>query len=150
VEIFKTQCQNELERIIAVQAAWLDAASHGIEVPYNAVRGGDYNNVAVYSIVEDEEARTSESVFDEEATRKEFARVVKWARSKKYAVRKDYTYDDFNIYVKISDDLELNFYSTRKAVCTKRVVGTKVIPATTREIVEWDCDRIAFTDLATD
>lgn len=69
------------------------------------------------------------------------------------AGEKEYADDNFFFCVElIPGELTLTFAAARENVCTKRVVGTKivpeyiqqgtpskVIPAHTEEIIEWDC-----------
>ena len=143
VEELKEKCQKHLQKTIAIQAIWIDAAAHDIEIPWDAASGGNYVNVAVFE--EDEETGNPE--LNEDKTKVEFAKIIKWARSKGYEVEKKYDDDTFNLWIDPKDDLvwKLNFYSTRQVVCTKRVVGTKVVPAKVQEIVEWDCEKIAFS-----
>lgn len=83
-------------------------------------------------------------------------KVVKFARDSGYKITKDYD-RDFTVEVTIpaderkgTKDIVIRYYCDRETVCTKKVVGTKVVPATTyperiEEIVEWDCEKIALT-----
>lgn len=84
---------------------------------------------------------------DVEATTKVFARIIRWARSQGYAVRKEYESSTFDVYITLDDDSEYNFYTNRETMCTKRHVGTKVVPAVPETVVEeyeWNCEKIAF------
>lgn len=55
-------------------------------------------------------------------------------------------YDDYSLLIERDfPGVKLQFYFLRGAVCKMRVVGTeevpeRVVPATVRQIVEWDCD----------
>ncbi len=64
---------------------------------------------------------------------------------------KEYGSWSFRLEYKFHSSVVLNARSYREAVCTKRVVGTKVIPAysapeRTEEIVEWDCSDGILSD----
>ena len=93
---------------------------------------------------------------DTEAILDYLKKVVKFARKQGYAVEKDYSHN-FTVQVTIPaderkghKDIVLRYYCDRETVCTKKVVGTKVVPAAViperiEEIVEWDCEKIALT-----
>ena len=102
-----------------------------------------------------------DTTVDEDKIVEYLSKVAKFARSQGYKVEKDY---DSNFSIKVTlpgaaDDAHdsdidrevvINYYCDREAVCVKKVVGTKVVPAYTQperieEIVEWDCVKIAFT-----
>jgi hypothetical protein len=98
-----------------------------------------------------------DKVRDEEKIIKHLSKVAKFARSMGYKVEKNYDHD-FSINVTLpgvenSDtdkDVTIRYYTDREAVCVKKVVGTKVVPAQTtperiEEVIEWDCQKIAFT-----
>jgi hypothetical protein len=84
--------------------------------------------------------------------------VAKFARSQGYKIEKDY---DNNFSLKVTlpgvkdddtdKDVTLHYYCDREAVCVARPTGQfKITPAHTtpervEEIVEWDCQKIAFT-----
>ena len=58
-------------------------------------------------------------------------------------IEKEY-FDNFAYLKRKFGELELQFVLDRDAVCTRKVVGTKVVPEQTlpariEEIVEWDC-----------
>ena len=97
---------------------------------------------------------------DTEKTLELLKKIVKFARQCNYEVTKDYDYD-FSVEVTIPavtnkdaisyhPEITISYNCDREAVCVKKVVGTKVVPAYTsperiEEIVEWDCQKIAFT-----
>ena len=97
---------------------------------------------------------------DESKTIEMLSKVTKFARQCGYKVEKDYDYD-FSIIVTIPavanekslayhPEITISYNCDREAVCVKKVVGTKVVPAHTtperiEEVVEWDCQKIAFT-----
>jgi hypothetical protein len=95
----------------------------------------------VYCNVEDEDGK-----IDVPATKSLLRKVSKFALSKGYEVKKDYSYD-FSVKVILKDEyprISVSYSVDRAAVCTKRVVDTKVVPARTipekiEEVVEWDC-----------
>ena len=77
-------------------------------------------------------------VYGVEETREEAARIAEALRP----CRKAWNGDFFNLEREF-EGLTLKFVFMRSAVCTQRVVGTRVIPATPAsvvEVVEWDCD----------
>lgn len=94
-----------------------------------------------------------------EATVEYLALVMKTARSlyPGLFIEKKYNNTDFNLKFTIpinapdgqTEKVELTYYAKREAVCKKKVVGTeqvpeKVIPAHTKEIVEWDCEPVSL------
>lgn len=71
-------------------------------------------------------------------------------------VEKDYD-TDFTLKVKIPANTDPNsertitirYTANREAVCTRKVVGTEVIPAYTtpervQDVVEWECEKVAL------
>jgi HSP20 family molecular chaperone IbpA len=92
-------------------------------------------------------------VIDIEATQTELAKVIQFARIKKYDVEKKYTEDSFTVSVTVPSETveagyKVQYYASRKAVCKPKVTKTVHVPASTREeVVEWDCSPIAFTKL---
>jgi hypothetical protein len=97
-----------------------------------------------------------ESVKDEAAIIDFLRKVTKFARKLGYKVEKDYSHD-FSLKVTIPEDerknqpaITLSYFTDRETVCTKKVVGTTVVPARVipekvEEVIEWDCQKIALT-----
>lgn len=98
-----------------------------------------------------------DTTLDEPQIIEVLSKVAKFARSMGYKVEKDYD-NNFSLNVTLPgiEDSEtdkpvtLHYYCDREAVCVKKVIGTKVVPAHTtperiEEIVEWDCQKIALT-----
>jgi hypothetical protein len=83
---------------------------------------------------------------DVDATLDNLARIVQYGTDNAISVEKDYGHS-FQVRVKIADRVTINYNAERDAVCTKKVVGTKVIPAQPERVedeVEWECEKIAF------
>jgi len=119
---------------------------------------------------------TGKYVVDEDATVQNLSKVVKFARSHTptkppYEIEKDYGDSNFTIKVKLpipepdpnypdnptypGNYVTLNYYANREVACTKKVVGTKLIPAQhipekVEEVVEWECQKLSFLGLASD
>jgi len=120
-----------------------------------------YNNVSqmIDAPTEDEPYHQE---LDVDATLKLMAKVVKYARSLGYEVKKDYDSSDFNVNVKLPKDewetyhMTMNYYCKRDAVCKAVVVGTKVIPARPAEpprvenVIEWQCEKVSLLGLPDD
>lgn len=86
---------------------------------------------------------------DVEATKKELAKWLRKLRSLGLSVEKKYDDYGFQLVAKIGRH-KISIYASRQAVCEKKVVGTKVIPAQPErqeEIIEWECEKIVFTNL---
>lgn len=85
---------------------------------------------------------------DEAATIKEFARIVRWALAKKYAIEKDYEGAYFQINLTVPGMRNpVNFYTDRNVMCKKVHVGTEIIPATPERIqdkYDWECEKLSF------
>lgn len=138
----------EHDREVALRREfWRNALMAGCDIPYDAFRGGQYHNIAQHHSNED----SGEWELDEEATVKEIAKYVQFSRKRGYKVEKKYTDDDFNVYIEVPEvEGKFNLYTTRKVVCKRVVVGTEVVPAVPeheKELVEWQCDKIAFLNV---
>jgi hypothetical protein len=138
----------EYEADVALRRAfWRNALMAGCDIPYDAFRGSQYHSIGQTKF--NEESREYE--LDEEATVKEIAKYVQFARTRGYKVEKKYTEDDFNVYIEVPGVRgKFNLYTTRKVVCKRVVVGTEIVPAVPeqeKEIVEWQCDKIAFLNV---
>jgi hypothetical protein len=106
---------------------------------------------------------------DEAKTVEYLARVIKYARRRKFNVEKDYSGDQFTVKVKVpmnglrvdadpnqyGNYVIVNYYADRNAVCTAKVVGQKVVPAHTtpervEDVVEWECAKLSFLGVDTE
>ncbi len=119
----------------------------GVELPYTV--DTLYCNLNQYS---------SEAPYERDAQKSldALAKVAQYAVKAGKSVEKKYDSTDFELRVTIlepQDDYDIslvvNYYANRETVCTKKVVGTKVVPAQTipervEEIVEWECDPISL------
>lgn len=82
---------------------------------------------------------------DEAATRAKMAKALRALRSMGATnIEKDYDDYYFKVTVTMPSGLKFKLQSDRAAVCVKKVVGQKFVPATTYEaryedIVEWEC-----------
>lgn len=84
---------------------------------------------------------------DVEATQKKMARAMKALRSYGATIEKKYSDDYFTIAGTFACGLVYKLMANREVACTKRVVGREYVAPMSghyREIVEWDCERIAF------
>jgi hypothetical protein len=144
---YDRDCREGLEKLIKNQNFWREVLAEGIEIPYGASRstGNAYVNVAKYHNTADEDGSYP---LDEEATIKEFARVVQWARREGYKVEKKYTDDEFKVILSETSIGRVEFYSTRQVVCKKVVTGVEIVPETTKEVYEYQCDKIAFLNVS--
>lgn len=128
----------------------------GIELPYSPE--DTYCYATAYEVddlgreLEDEQRNPIVNV---EATEAYLRKIVKCARAFRHKVEKEYYDDEFTVKVileegdKYNRDIYVKYIANRQVACTKKVVGTKVIPeeiipATTEEVVEWDCRTVSF------
>lgn len=86
----------------------------------------------------------------EEETLAILGRVARFAVENHLDVEKSYDHD-FQLKVTVSQEprVVIRYSANREAVCTKKVVGTKKIPAhtipeRTEDIVEWDCPKVSL------
>src|SRR5215471_14918101 len=93
-----------------------------------------YVNVAQYEPRPEypNEGWNDKLVMDVDETLKLMAKIVRFARSKGYEVKKDYVSSDFEVKVKLPQPgndygLTVTYYCERNAVCTPKVTGKKVI-----------------------
>jgi hypothetical protein len=120
----------------------------GIELPY------DPADRYIYATVQNWDDEKAEYIVDEEATVQKLARIAKLARRLGFAVKKDYS-ANFTLEIKLMDRCVVRYNANREAICTKKVVGTKIVPAYTspervEEIVEWDCEKLSLLAVDTD
>lgn len=93
---------------------------------------------------------------DVPATEELLRKIVKFARSKGYAVKKKYSDDDLKIVVTLRQmgekpsykDIVATYTASRKVVCAK-VTKTvhheeQVIEAHDEEVTEWECRKVSF------
>lgn len=118
----------------------------GIPLPYSV--DASYHNVSVHGEYNRE---TGESPLDVEATLDVLAKCVKFARERDMKVEKNYDSSDFEVCVTLDQEkwIKVRYHAPRDAVCTKRIVGTKVIPAkmipeSIEEVYEWDCEPVSL------
>jgi hypothetical protein len=124
-------------------AAWhLKAyAEGGIPLPYRhtetwiSVNVWDYNEENEYAL-------------DVEKTLDALAVVTKFA-AKTSGAAKTYTSSDFELEIELDGCTTVRYVADREAVCTKKVVGyedvpEKIVPASRKEIVEWECDPVSL------
>lgn len=89
---------------------------------------------------------------DPEATRIRLAKAMKALQSFGAKIEKEYDDNYFKIRGTFSIGMVFTLTANREVACVKRVVGTEYVPPTvikghTKEIVEWDCERISFSEL---
>ncbi len=135
------------EQVALRRGFWRNALMAGCDIPYDAYRGSQYHNIAQHHYNDE----SGEYELDEKETVKEIAKYVQFSRKHGYKVEKKYTDDDFNVYIEIPGvEGKFNLYTTRKVVCKRVVVGTEVVaavPEHEKEVVEWQCDKIAFLNV---
>lgn len=128
-------------------------ASEGlIELPH------DDNETYVLCTVSHWNPETRKSDIDEKATIAKLSAVTKFALSQGAKVEKKYDHD-FSLQLELTEpdpidtdrdlSISFNYYADREAVCTKKVVGHKVVPATSsparvEEVIEWDCNPVSL------
>jgi len=142
---FDEACRDGLATLVKSQQFWRDALEHGVEIPYDAAtdaRAYKWINLAKLSDEMDEESKAYP--LDVEATQREFAKVVQWARKRGYRIEKKYDDDDFKIILNDTPIGRVEFYSTRQVVCKRIQTGTKVIPESVVPEYEYQCDKVAF------
>jgi hypothetical protein len=116
----------------------------GLDLPFDV--DTKYVSVNVYD---------DEYNIDVDATLDMLAKITQYAHSQGKKIEKKYDYE-FEVVVTIWEhptneyrNLRIRYTAKREAVCTKKVVGTKeiaeqVIPQHVEEVVEWECEKIAF------
>jgi hypothetical protein len=120
----------------------------GVELPYQG--DATWHNVSKYSY--DEKGDYTLNVNE---TLTQLSLIAKYAKGVGCAVEKKYDTDDFELKVTLPKQHEddpsvvVRYYAKRDAVCEKKVIGTKVIPASVtperiEEIVEWDCKPVSL------
>jgi hypothetical protein len=142
------KCWDQRDKIQVMQEFWISAFEDGILT----IEAFEYMMTWTSTI--------SVTCYDErynidvEATTLAFAKIVKWARSKGYGVTKDYTESSFYIRLTVPGVKgTVDFYADRDIMCTKRHVGTEIIPAQPEKVVDkydWDCDKVSFLGIDTD
>ena len=159
VNEFTTRCNKRLENMIRIQNLCSDAIAHGVteNTVYDGCNGGKWFSATIYKNVTDEEKlemglgeNDSNYVIDEDATLAELRTIVQWARKRKFRVEKEYSDAEFQLRIWTDGekyDGRLTFSANRQVVCQKVVTGTRMIPAKTEEVVEWNCSKIAFTNV---
>ena len=134
-----TKSRNRNEQIFN----WhVKAGQAGIPLPY------DYDDTYTSINVYDYENEDNKWEINVEKTLDMIAKVVQFATDNGYEVTKSYNYN-FDVCIIVNDDVEVHYTAQRESVCTKKVVGTKVIPAKVteeriEEEIEWECEKIAF------
>jgi len=140
------------DKIVSFHLNMYVVSDGGVKLPYS----GDetYINVNQYEKDEDGYVASYDNI-DTEATLA-YLSVVAKAASKLQSdgqiesVEKKYD-SDFRLTITISNDphIKVHYTAEREAVCTKKVVGHKVVPAYTspervEEVVEWDCQKVSL------
>jgi hypothetical protein len=124
-------------------ATWHIEAHLGYCVPLPYSHDDTWINVNHYD--EDYEIDTQKSLDN-------LASIARLCADKHLALGKEYD-SDFNLVVEvpmpIGGTATIRYYADREAVCKKKVVGTKTIPARVvpereEEIVEWECEPISL------
>jgi hypothetical protein len=159
LKTFVERLHRDRQRLEAVSDWHIRAYEEGgVELPYSV--DSTWISVNVSEYVRDEETGKGQYVHDPEKSLDQLAKIAKYATSQKgVLVTKNYDDKDFELKVTIPSldeemTFELTYYVQRDAVCTKRVVGyeevpEKVVPATKKEIVEWDCEPLSLLKIAT-
>jgi hypothetical protein len=146
---------HDKQRLIAKWHVKLYEATDGaIELPWSPVEDWIFLNVSEFKNVpaptEDNPDKTERKyVTDTDASLAKLAAVAKFAAksSMVQGIEKKYTDGDFKLIVKLGEDNSIRYSVNREAVCTKKVTGTKVIPATPEREVEeyeWDCKPVSL------
>lgn len=120
----------------------IKAADAGLPLPY------DYDDTYISANVYDTDNEDSKWEINVEKTLDLLAKIVQYATEQGLAVTKSYDYN-FDVRIELNDDVEIHYTAQREAVCVKKVVGTKIVPAKVteereEEIIEWECEKIAF------
>lgn len=139
------------ERTVAQWHIELHEAT-GYELPYLGNDTWITCNVWVYP-------EEGDSYVDEDETVKKLATALNYAVSRGYEVEKKYDDNYFRIIVMISTEpwIRITYNADRKVVCVPKVVGQKLVPASTvvveehvEDIIEWECEKLSFMKVATD
>jgi len=145
VVAFDEACRDGLAGLVKSQAFWRDAMENGVQIPFDAAddaRPYRWINVAQYLNDRDEE--TNAYPLDVEATQRELAKVVQWAKRRGWKIEKKYDDNDFKIILDDTPIGRVEWYSTRQVVCKRIQTGTKVIPERVEPEYEYQCDKVAF------
>jgi hypothetical protein len=146
---------HDKQRLIAKWHVKLFEATDGdVELPWNPVDDWVYLTVSEYKDVpapteDNPDAVERKYVTNVDASLAKLSSVAKFAAksSMVQGIEKKYTDSDFKLIITLDEDTTIRYNVSREAVCTKRVVGTKILPATPeREVeeVEWDCKPISL------
>lgn len=91
------------------------------------------------------------TVIDAEATRKKLAKGMKALQSLGCTIEKEYSDNYFKIVGTFpASGLTITLSADREVACVKRIVGKEYVAPSggfMRDVVEWDCERIAFSAL---
>lgn len=156
-ERFKKRITLERDRLDTVSAWHLKVhEATGLELPYSPDAQWIYVNVSEWN---SEEQKYD---YDKDKSLQNIAKIAKFAaREPGVGVKKNYQFEDFELICTIpssKDDTvthEVYYKAKRELICTKKVVGTeevpeKVIPARTKEIVEWECEPTSLLAIPTE
>jgi len=146
---------HDKQRLIARWHVKVFEGTNGaVELPWSPVEDWIFLTVSEYKDVpapteDNPDAVERKYVTNVEASLAKLSSVAKFAAksSMVQSIEKKYTDNDFKLIIKLDEDTTVRYNVSRDAVCTKRVVGTKVIPAQPeREVeeVEWDCKPISL------
>ena len=111
--------------------------TEGVDIPYG---------ISTFVYV----TKYNDSNIDVEKTQKELAKYMRILKNLGAEITKHYREDSFTIVGEFPSGLKIRIVANRESVCTKKVVGTEWVPATagfSRDVVEWDCERVSFTKL---
>jgi len=87
---------------------------------------------------------------DEEATKKNLARMLRALKSLGAKIEKEYSDSTFSIKATFGSGLEFNVTTSRSAICEKKVVDRVWVEPSKghfREVVEWECEPVALMDI---
>lgn len=138
------RCFKDRDDLQKKQEFWLEAHAAGIPLPNKCL--------TTFSTHSDVTKKNDKHEIDVDATTKELARVIQWARSKGYTIRKEYTELYFYIHV-TADRIRYDFVADRQVYCKKVYRGTKVVEAQPESVVDvydWECEKVAFTTIEVD
>jgi hypothetical protein len=156
--------RNRETNIRMVWAESLYRATNGeVSLPYDPSTQTEYVTVQAKKVNEDGSLTTDYDKVDVEATEDILRCIVRHARKLGHGVTKDYKGDEFVVTVYLDGkpaptpgkpgeyawyrSPKARYVASRNVVCEKKVVGVEevpAVPATTREVYDWDCRKVSF------